>query len=82
MAKVLVSMDDRLLERLDQDARARGMSWSAFLAQITAERLGKNIGPGARPEVQEALRHTRELFADVHDPVDSTQVIREMRDSQ
>jgi len=82
MAKVLVSLDDRLLERLDRAAAARGMSRSALIAELAAKGLGEPLGPGARPDVREALHRTRELFADVADPVDSTQVVREMRDSR
>jgi hypothetical protein len=82
MAKILVSLDDRLLERLDREAAARGMSRSALIAELAAKGLGRPLGPGARPEVREALRGTRQLFADVKDPVDSTQIVRELRDSQ
>lgn len=82
MAKVLVSLDERLLERLDQEARSRGLSRSALIAEMAARGLGEPLGPGADPRVHEALRRTRELFADVHDAVDSTQMIREMRDSR
>jgi hypothetical protein len=39
------------------------------------------MGPGARPEVREALDQLRELFRDVHD-VDSTRIIREERDAR
>jgi hypothetical protein len=82
MAKILVSLDDRLLERLDREAAARGMSRSALIAELAAKGLGHPLGPGARPEVREALRSTRQLFADVKDPVDSTQIVRELRDSR
>ncbi|MBI2756154.1 MAG: ribbon-helix-helix protein, CopG family [Chloroflexi bacterium] len=82
MVKVLVSLDERLLERMDQEARTRGLSRSALIAEMANDRLGQELGPGARPEVQEALRNLKELFRDVDDPVDSTQVIREMRDAR
>ena len=82
MAKILVSLDDRLLKRLDREAAARGMSRSALIAELAAKGLGLPLGPGALPEVREALRRTKEMFAEVKDPVDSTQVVREMRDSR
>jgi hypothetical protein len=82
MAKILVSLDDRLLERLDREAAARGMSRSALIAELAAKGLGLPLGPGARLEVREALRGTRRLFADVKDSADSTQIVREMRDSR
>jgi len=80
MAKVLVSLDDRLLERLDREASARGLSRSALLAELAAKGLGAPMGPGARPEVREALDRIRELFRDVRD-VDSTRIFREERDA-
>lgn len=82
MAKVLISLDDRLLKRLDTEAARRGLSRSALIARIAAESLGEPLGPGAAPKVREALRRLKELFRDVDDPVDSTQIIREMRDSR
>lgn len=82
MPKVLVSLDDWLLERLDREARARGLSRSALIAELAAKALAVPVGPGARPEVHEALDRLKELFRAVHDPVDSTRIIREMRDSR
>jgi hypothetical protein len=80
VAKVLVSLDQRLLERLDAEARARKMSRSALISELAAKGLGVPSGPGARPEAQRALKRLQELFRDVRD-TDSTQIIREMRDS-
>jgi hypothetical protein len=81
MAKVLISLDDRLLERIDREAGARRLSRSALLAELAAKGLGEPIGPGAGREVGEALATLRELFRDVRD-VDSTQIIREQRDAR
>jgi hypothetical protein len=84
MAKVLVSLDDRVLARLDEEARARKMSRSALLSEMATTQLGMRLGPGARPEVHEALRRLHELF-DAHDWTgveDSTATIRAMRDSR
>ena len=82
MAKILVSIDDRLLERLDREAAALGISRSALIGRLTAAGLGEPVGPGAHPEVHAALDRLKELFRDEGDDVDSTQVIREMRDSR
>ena len=82
MVKVLVSLDDRLLRRLDEEAAARGVSRSALIAELAARGLGEPRGPGAQPGVREALQRTHQLFATVHDVTDSTRVVREMRDAR
>lgn len=76
--KVLVSLDDRLLGRLDRVAADRGMSRSALIAELAAKGLGEPIGPGLRPEVRQALRSLEGLFRGVRD-VDSTRIVREER---
>lgn len=81
MVKVLISLDNKLLERLDQAAAERGTSRSALVAELAAKGLGEPVGPGARPEVREALREIRELFRNAP-PGDSTAWIREDRDSR
>jgi hypothetical protein len=44
MAKVLISLDDQLLERIDREAAARRVSRSALLAELAAKGLGEPIG--------------------------------------
>jgi hypothetical protein len=82
MAKVLVSMDEGLLAHLDREAAIRGVSRSALLSELAAKGLGEPVGPGARPDVHEALRRVSDLFAEVRDAEDSTSVIRQMRDAR
>jgi hypothetical protein len=82
MRKILISIDDRLLDRLDHEAAGLGISRSALIGRMTAAALGEPIGPGAHPEVHAALDRLTILFRGEHDDVDSTQVIREMRDSR
>ncbi len=82
MAKVLVSLDERLLARLDQEARARGLSRSALIAELAAKGLGEPLGPGARPEARQALERIRALFTGREPAEDSTLVIRAMRDER
>src|SRR5438132_1095508 len=44
MSKILVSVDDKLLARIDRAARAAGMSRSAYLAGLAARDLGADRG--------------------------------------
>ncbi|MHB8618723.1 MAG: ribbon-helix-helix protein, CopG family [Chloroflexota bacterium] len=86
MAKVLVSLDNQLLERLDREAAAREMSRSALIAELTAKELGEPVGPGAAPSVHRADERLRKLFAEApRTPEfleDSTKTFRDMRDSR
>jgi hypothetical protein len=82
MRKILISIDDRLLERLDHEAAVQGISRSALIAQLTAVALGEPMGPGADPEVHAALDRLEEMGRDIRDPVESTEIIRQMRDSR
>jgi metal-responsive CopG/Arc/MetJ family transcriptional regulator len=75
MAKVMISLPDSLLERIDAHARARRMSRSAFLRQA-AERL-----LAADDDVRRA--RIRELLADpVHHEGDSVEYVRQLRRSR
>ena len=88
MAKVLVSLDDSLLRRLDAEAAARKVSRSALIADLAAQGLGTKKGPGADPKVARALKDLDALFAEAerdNNPdfaEDSTITIRRMRDSR
>lgn len=63
MAKVLVSLEDRLLLRIDRIAGSRGLTRSAYLAQL-AERDAAGVeGPGRGPLVRAALGELDDLFA-------------------
>ena len=86
MAKVLVSIDDRLLQRLDAEAKSRGVSRSALISELTAKGLGEWVSPWTRPEVQAAMARLDELFrkAERNEGFmeDSTITIRRMRDER
>lgn len=84
MAKVLVSMDDRLLKRLDDEAHRRGLTRSRLVSDMAEKELGGALGPGADPKVHEAMEDLRRLAASATyaDNRDSTVIIREMRDSR
>ena len=59
MAKVLVSLDDHLLRRLDEEAAARKLSRSALISALVARELRVGKGPGADPKVWRALAEHR-----------------------
>jgi metal-responsive CopG/Arc/MetJ family transcriptional regulator len=80
MAKVLVSVDDALLRRIDRAARSRGLSRSAYLAQLAAADLARSA-PGRSARTRRALARLDELFA--HGPAeDSTAAVRAERDGR
>ena len=81
MAKVLVSMSDDLLQRIDRAAQMRGLSRSRYLAELAERDVARMSGPGADPAVRRALAHLDELFAD-SPPGESTELIRAERDAR
>jgi hypothetical protein len=81
VTKVLVSFDDALLRRIDRAARSRGLTRSAYLAQLAERDAAHEIGPGRDPAVQAALSELDRLFAGA--PAgDSTSAIRAARDAR
>ena len=87
MAKVLVSIDDRLLKWIDAEAKERQMTRSALLSEFAEQGLGRRLGPGARPEVHEALADLDALAAEAEaagelPPGDTTADIRATRDER
>lgn len=59
--RVLISIDGRLLDRIDQACARRGLTRSAYLAQLADADLSGAIGPGADPAVHAALAALDEL---------------------
>ena len=81
MAKVLVSLDDTLLRRIDRIAQSRGLSRSAYLAQLAERDAARSSGPGATAAVRRTLARLDELFE--RSPAgDSTEAIRAERDAR
>lgn len=81
MAKVLVSLNDALLRRIDRIAQSRGLSRSAYLAQLADRDAARSAGPGSTPAARRALARLDELFA--HSPADdSTTALRAERDAR
>lgn len=79
--KVLVSIEESLLRRIDRAAKARGMTRSAYLAELAERDLQTVRGPGASPSVRAAMRRLDELFA--RNPTgDAAAAIRAERDTR
>ena len=78
MGKVLVSFDDALLRRIDRVAGSRGLTRSAYLAQLAARDAAKLEGPGKNPAVRAALEELDRLFAGTPNE-DSTEAIHAER---
>jgi metal-responsive CopG/Arc/MetJ family transcriptional regulator len=53
--RVLISIEERLLDRVDQACARMGVTRSRFLAQLADQHLSGGRGPGAEPGVQAAL---------------------------
>jgi len=62
--RVLISIDERLLARIDAACDRLGTSRSAFLAQSAARDLDGGVGPGADPSVRAALTTLDRLLAE------------------
>ena len=81
MAKVLVSLNDALLRQVDRLAKARGLSRSAYLAELAQRDVMRTEGPGTSRTARLALARLDALFAAA--PVeDSTAAIRAERDAR
>lgn len=79
--KVLVSIDDRLLDRLDKQAAKEGLSRSAYIARLADRELNARQGPGRAAQVSRALNSLDRLFAREGIQDESTQLIRSERDA-
>ena len=76
-----MSLDEVLLRRIDRVARARGLSRSAYLAQLAESDLAEVVGPGAMPAARRALRRLDQLFEGSANG-DSTDALRAERDAR
>jgi hypothetical protein len=81
MVKVLVSLNEALLRRVDRIAKTRGLSRSAYLAELAEKDAARVGGPGAAPTARRALARLDELFARGATE-DSTTAIRAERDAR
>lgn len=82
MAKILVSIADLLLSRIDREARRLGLTRSAYLARLAERELGTVSGPGGGEPAGRALQTLDELVRARVVPEDATKAIRAERDSR
>jgi metal-responsive CopG/Arc/MetJ family transcriptional regulator len=75
VAKVMISVPDELLMRLDAEAKRRGLSRSAFLRELVDRELRADAD-ARREEILAILARARPHGGD------SAAFIREMRDSR
>jgi hypothetical protein len=79
--KVLISIEERLLRRIDRAARERGVTRSAYLAELAARDVGLSRGPGSSRQARGALRRLDVMFDQLpHD--EPTRAIRSQRDAR
>jgi len=81
VAKVLVSLDDALLRRVDRIAKARGLSRSGYLAELAERDAARSEGPGTSRAARRALARLDDLFRGGR-LEDSTAAIRAERDAR
>ena len=60
--RVLISIDEHLLDRIDQACARRGLSRSRYLALLADADLTGGTGPGADPSVRQALERLDALL--------------------
>ena len=60
--RVLISVDERLLERIDAAVVRRGLTRSGYLAQLASADLDGEGGPGGQGSVSSTLREAEDAF--------------------
>ncbi|MCP9487861.1 MAG: type II toxin-antitoxin system HicB family antitoxin [Gaiellaceae bacterium MAG52_C11] len=82
--KILISMDERLLGRVDEAAKTRGLSRSRFLSELAQREVGSTRrSPEERREIRRAVTDLRELFARNGTTAEaSEEIFRAMRDER
>lgn len=77
----MVTVDDRLLKRVDRAAESRGLTRSAYFAQLAESDLAREHGPGRSPAVRAAIRELDEMLSSAPSG-DSTAAVRAARDAR
>lgn len=81
VAKVMISIPDKLLERLDARAKAAGETRSGLLQRL-AERELEDSERGRRAEAMRLMAKIEETFTDDEPPFDAAALVREDRESR
>jgi metal-responsive CopG/Arc/MetJ family transcriptional regulator len=80
--KVIVSIEERLLARLDEHARHEGLSRSAYIARLASRELDARQGPRRAARVRRAMDNLDRLFGSQGTPEGVTRAIRTERDER
>lgn len=80
VAKVMISISDNLLKRLDAQARANQETRSGFLQRLVEREL-ESVGDRRRAEARRLLDKVRADFRENEPRIDAAQLIREDRES-
>lgn len=81
VAKVMISIPDNLLERLDSRAKALGETRSGFLQRLSERELDDQERE-RRKEVKRLMGEIEDTFTDDEPRFDVARLIREDRDSR
>jgi metal-responsive CopG/Arc/MetJ family transcriptional regulator len=81
VAKILITLEDDLLERVDARVQADGTTRSRFLAELARAEVA-TLGPAERLRRAGVITRARTVLADVEpDGINTTEWIRAQRDS-
>lgn len=80
VAKVMISIPDELLERLDLRAREVGETRSGLLQRLAEQEL-EDGERGRRAEAKRLMAKIERTFTDDEAPFDAAQLVREDRES-
>lgn len=82
MSKILVSMDDGLVAKLDAQASDEGVSRSELLSRMVRERFASRIDKANAKRALQAGQRLSALGRRAGTSGDATQIVREMRDAR
>ncbi len=82
--KILISIDERLLARVDEEAKGRGLSRSRFLCDLAAQEVGSTRRSlEEQREISDAISRLRELYSRNQSGREASELtVRRMRDER